>query len=41
VNTAYNDQAVQDGYTYYYVTTAVDNQGGESTYSNEASTTVP
>jgi uncharacterized membrane protein len=37
----YTDGTVQSGSTYYYVTTAVDNQGMESTYSNEASTTVP
>jgi uncharacterized membrane protein len=40
-NTNYNDTGVQDGNTYYYVTTAVDNQGMESTYSNEASALVP
>ena len=40
-NTSYNDQAIQDGYTYYYVTTAVDNQGMESSYSNEASASIP
>ena len=40
-NITYNDQAVQDGYTYYYVTTAVDNQGNESSYSNQASAYVP
>jgi len=40
-NTTYNDQAVQDGTTYYYVTTAVDGQGMESTYSNEASAFLP
>jgi fibronectin type 3 domain-containing protein len=37
----YNDTAVQDGITYYYVTTAVNNQGAESSYSNETSATVP
>jgi len=37
----YNDLAVQDGITYYYVTTAVDDQGEESAYSNESSATVP
>ncbi len=41
VNTSYSDLMVQSGYTYYYVTTAVDNQGMESTYSNESSATVP
>jgi fibronectin type 3 domain-containing protein len=40
-NTSYNDQAVQDGHTYYYVTTAVDGQGRESGYSNEASAFLP
>jgi hypothetical protein len=39
--TAYNDLAVQNGYTYYYVTTAVNNQGMESSYSNQSSATVP
>ncbi|MFZ1135715.1 MAG: hypothetical protein WAN69_12245, partial [Candidatus Korobacteraceae bacterium] len=39
--TSYVDMLVQDGYTYYYVTTAVDSQGIESAYSNEASATVP
>ncbi len=39
--TNYNDLMVQSGYTYYYVTTAVNNQGEESTYSNESSATVP
>jgi hypothetical protein len=39
--TNYNDQAVQDGQTYYYVTTAVSSQGMESGYSNQASATMP
>jgi hypothetical protein len=39
--TNYSDQAVQSGVTYYYVTTAVDSQGMESAYSNEAAATVP
>ena len=39
--TNYSDLMVQSGYTYYYVTTAVNNQGEESTYSNEATATVP
>ena len=39
--TSYNDVMVQSGYTYYYVTTAVDSQGLESVYSNEAAATVP
>ena len=40
-STNYNDQPVQSGYTYYYVTTAVNSQGQESVYSNEAAATVP
>jgi uncharacterized membrane protein len=40
-STSYIDQAVQDGFTYYYVTTAVNQQQQESDYSNEASTTMP
>jgi uncharacterized membrane protein len=40
-NTNYNDQTVQSGDTYYYVTTAVNSQGLESAYSNEAVATVP
>ena len=38
--TNYNDQMVQSGNTYYYVTTAVDSQGVESSYSNQAVATV-
>jgi len=40
-STTYGDQTVLSGSTYYYVTTAVDNQGRESIYSNEAAATVP
>ena len=32
---------VQRGLTYYHVTTAVDSQGRESIYSNEAADTAP
>jgi fibronectin type 3 domain-containing protein len=39
--TSYTDQAVLSGVTYYYVTTAVDSQGNESVYSNQATATVP
>ena len=39
--TSYTDHTVQSGYTYYYVTTAVDSQGLESAYSNQAVATVP
>ena len=38
---AYSDQSVQPGTTYYYVVTAVDSQGRESSYSNEISVVVP
>ncbi len=41
VGTSYTDIAVAAGQTYYYVVTAVDNTNAESTYSNEASATVP
>ena len=37
----YTDSSVQNGITYYYVTTAVDSSGNESTYSNEASAIIP
>jgi fibronectin type 3 domain-containing protein len=37
---SYSDATVQSG-TYYYVTTAIDSTGLESTYSNEASAVVP
>jgi fibronectin type 3 domain-containing protein len=38
--TNYNDQMVQSGNTHYYVTTAVDSQGNESAYSNQAVATI-
>jgi len=37
----YSDAAVQNATTYYYVTTAVDTNGNESTYSNEAAAAIP
>jgi len=37
----YTDSSVQNSTTYYYVTTAVDANGVESTYSNEASAVIP
>jgi fibronectin type 3 domain-containing protein len=40
-NTAYTDNTVQSGKTYYYVTTAVDGTGAESMYSNEAPAVIP
>ena len=39
--TAYTDNTVQAGATYYYVTTAVDGSGVESAYSNQAQAVVP
>jgi uncharacterized membrane protein len=39
--TIYLDQTAQSGVTYYYVTTAVNAQGLESVYSNQATATVP
>ncbi len=40
-STSYSDSSVLSGYTYYYVTTAVDAQLNESVYSNESFATVP
>jgi fibronectin type 3 domain-containing protein len=37
----YTDSTVQNGLTYYYVTTAVDGSGAESTNSNEAQAIIP
>jgi hypothetical protein len=37
----YTDPGVQSGQTYYYVTTAVDSSGNESSYSNEAQAILP
>ncbi len=37
----YNDASVQSGNTYYYVTTAVDAAGNESSYSNQVSALIP
>lgn len=39
--TTYTDYTVQAGQTYYYVTTALDNTGAESSYSNQAGASVP
>ncbi len=38
---SYTDASVQSATTYYYVTTAVDSSGTESTYSNEATAVIP
>jgi fibronectin type 3 domain-containing protein len=37
----YSDSTVQNGATYYYVTTAVESNGNESVYSNEVSAAIP
>ena len=37
----YTDSSVQNGQTYYYVTTAVDGSGNESSYSNQAQAIIP
>jgi len=38
---SYTDSTVQNGTTYYYVTTAVDSTGSESAFSNEVSAAIP
>jgi Abnormal spindle-like microcephaly-assoc'd, ASPM-SPD-2-Hydin len=38
---SYSDSTVQNGLTYYYVTTAVDSSGNESGYSNQATAVIP
>jgi Abnormal spindle-like microcephaly-assoc'd, ASPM-SPD-2-Hydin len=40
-STTYTDDQVQSGVIYFYVTTAVDVNGTESTYSNQAQAVVP
>jgi fibronectin type 3 domain-containing protein len=37
----YTDMTVQPGVTYYYVATAVDASGNESTDSNQATAVIP
>lgn len=39
--TSYTDNGVVSGETYYYVTTAVNSGGQESTYSNQAEANIP
>jgi hypothetical protein len=38
---SYTDSTVQNTTTYYYVTTAVDNTGVESVYSNQVTAAIP
>jgi hypothetical protein len=40
-STGYSDDSVASGQTYYYVTTAVNLNGAESGYSNEAEEVIP
>jgi hypothetical protein len=40
-NTLYEDNNVTSGKTYYYVTTAVNSSGEQSTYSNEVQAIIP
>jgi len=40
-STAYTDNSVVAGQTYYYVTTAVNSSNQESTYSNQAKAVIP
>jgi hypothetical protein len=40
-STTYTDSTVVDGSTYYYVTTAVNSNSQESTYSNQAQAIIP
>jgi Abnormal spindle-like microcephaly-assoc'd, ASPM-SPD-2-Hydin len=40
-NLSYTDTSVDDGTTYYYVTTSVNSNDQESVYSNEAQATIP
>jgi len=39
--TAYTDNTVQSGQTYYYWVTALDASGNESAYSSDVAATIP
>jgi fibronectin type 3 domain-containing protein len=39
--TAFSDNSVQAGATYFYVTTAVDGSSQESAFSNESKSIIP
>jgi hypothetical protein len=41
VSTSFSDSSVAAGTTYFYVTTAVDSSGMESSYSNQVQATIP
>jgi hypothetical protein len=38
---SFTDTSVQSGITYYYVTTAIDSSGAESSFSNQVSAPIP
>jgi fibronectin type 3 domain-containing protein len=40
-STSYTDSTVASAHTYYYVTTAVNSSGVESSYSNQVQVSVP
>ncbi len=40
-STTYTDSSVQAGQTYFYVTTAVEGSGAESSYSNQVQAVIP
>ena len=40
-STNFTDNSVQAGQTYFYVTTAVDGSGMESSYSNQVKAVIP
>jgi fibronectin type 3 domain-containing protein len=40
-DTTFTDSSVQSGQTYFYVTTAVDGAGKESTFSNQTQAVIP
>jgi fibronectin type 3 domain-containing protein len=39
--TSYDDISVQNGQTYYYVVTAINSAGAESSYSNQTQAVIP
>jgi fibronectin type 3 domain-containing protein len=39
--TTYTDSTIQSGTTYYYVSTSINSDAEESSYSNEASAAIP
>jgi hypothetical protein len=40
-NTTFMDSSVASSHTYYYVTTAINSSGQESTYSNQVQAAIP